>query len=122
MTSRSRLGKGLGALFPALPGEDDETPTDTSQQQGYNEPNSGNKRPALQELDTESNGQKRSATSSTVRDKAKQERSIIHSDHASSQQVASADSSKSRRKRSNNAKQKRVSIPRSLNGDVSRET
>ena len=122
MTSRSRLGKGLGALFPALPGEDDETPTDTSQQQAYKEPKPGNKRPALQELDTESNGQKRSATSSTVRDKAKQEHSIIHSYHGSSQQVASANSSKSRRKRSNNAKQKRVSIPRSLNGDVSRET
>ncbi|MEE3341367.1 MAG: chromosome partitioning protein ParB, partial [Bifidobacterium merycicum] len=29
MASKSRLGKGLGALFPALPGEDHEQHTDS---------------------------------------------------------------------------------------------
>ena len=121
MTSRSRLGKGLGALFPALPGEDDETNAGKSQQQDSKASNSGNKQPTLQGLGAESKEQKRQENDATVKDKTKHERSTTHSDHADSQPVALSKSSRSGRKRDITG-QKRVSISGASNGDVSRET
>ena len=121
MTSRSRLGKGLGALFPALPGEDDETNAGKSQQQDSKASNSGNKQPTLQGLGAESKGQKRQESDETVKDKTKQECSTKDSDHADSQPAALSKSSESGHKRVSTG-QKRVSISGSLNKDVSRET
>ena len=121
MTSRSRLGKGLGALFPALPGEEDETNADKGQQQDNKVPNSGNKQPTLQGLGAEPDGHHRTETDVSEKDGAKGERSTTHSGRASSQQAASVKSSESGRTRSTMG-QKRVSISESLNVDVSRET
>ena len=122
MTSRSRLGKGLGALFPALPGEDDENNADNnSRRQDNKVPNSSNKQPIFQGLGAESNGQKRLEKDDTTKGKAKLERSTQHSDRAGSELADSAKSSKSGRKRTN-AGQKRVSISKSIADDVSRET
>ena len=121
MTSRSRLGKGLGALFPALPGEDDETNADKSRQQDNEVQNSGNKQPTLQGLPTESDGQQRQVRDASEKDKAKREHSTTHSGRASSQLAATAASSKSGHKRSN-TRQRRVSVSESLGANVSRET
>lgn len=122
MTSRSRLGKGLGALFPALPGEDDENNADNnSRRQDNKVPNSSNKQPIFQGLGAESNGQKRLEKDDTTKGKAKSERSTQHSDRAGSELADSAKSSKSGRKRTN-AGQKRVSISKSIADEVSRET
>ena len=121
MTSRSRLGKGLGALFPALPGEDDKTNADKSRQQDNEVQNSGNKQPTLQGLPTESDGRQRQVRDASEKDKAKREHSTTHSGRASSQLAATAASSKSGRKRSNTG-QRRVSISESLGANVSRET
>jgi len=121
MTSRSRLGKGLGALFPALPGEEDETNADKGRQQDNKVPNSSNQQPTLQGLGAESDGHHRTETDVSEKDGAKGERSTTYSGPASSQQAASVKSSESGRKRSNMG-QKRVSISESLNVDVSRET
>ena len=121
MTSRSRLGKGLGALFPALPGEDDETNADKGRQQDNKVPNSGNKQPTLQGLGAESDGRLRKDIDASEEDGAKRERSTTHSGSTSTQLAASAKSSGIGRKRSNKG-QKRVSISESLKEDVSRET
>ena len=121
MTSRSRLGKGLGALFPALPGEDDETNADKSRQQDNEVQNSGNKQPTLQGLPTESDGQQRQVRDASEKDKAKREHSTTHSGRANSQLAATAASSKSGHKRSNTG-QRRVSVSESLGANVSRET
>ena len=121
MTSRSRLGKGLGALFPALPGEDDETNTDKSRQQDNEVSNSGNRQPTLQGLPAESDGQQRPVTDASEKVGAERERSTKHSGRASSQLMATTTSSKNSRKRTN-TRQRRVSISDSLDKDVSRET
>ena len=121
MTSRSRLGKGLGALFPALPGEDDETNADKGRQQDNEVQNSGNKQPTLQGLGAESDGRLRKDIDASEEDGAKRERSTTHSGSTSTQLAASAKSSGIGRKRSNKG-QKRVSISESLKEDVSRET
>ena len=121
MTSRSRLGKGLGALFPALPGEDDETNADKSRQQDNEVQNSGNKQPTLQGLPKESDGQQRRVRDASEKDKAKREHSTTHSGRANSQLAATGASSKSGHKRSN-TRQRRVSVSESLGVDVSRET
>ncbi len=121
MTSRSRLGKGLGALFPALPGEDDETNADNSRREDNKVPNPSNKQPALQGLGAESNGRKRLEKDDTAKGEAKPERRTRHSDPASSELADSERLSKSGRKHTNTG-QKRVSISKSLDGDVSRET
>ena len=117
MTSRSRLGKGLGALFPALPGEDDETNADKGRQQDNKVPNSGNKQPTLQGLGAESDGRLRKDIDASEEDEAKRERSTTHSGSTSTQLAASTESSESGRKRSNKG-QKRVSISESLKEDV----
>ena len=121
MTSRSRLGKGLGALFPALPGEDDETTTDHNPQHNNKVPNSGDKQPTLQGLGAEPNGQERLKKSDTAKGEAKQERRTRHSDRAGSQLPASDKSAKSGHK-GTGTEQKRVSISKSLDENVSRET
>ena len=121
MTSRSRLGKGLGALFPALPGEDDETNVEKSRQQDDKVPNSGNEQPTLQGLSKQSAGQQGPLTDASEKEGAKRERKTMHSGRASSQLAATATSSKSGRKRSKTG-QRRVSISESLGEDVSRET
>ena len=121
MTSRSRLGKGLGALFPALPGEDDETNTDKSRPQDNKGLNSDNKQPTSQGLATGSDRKQRPMTDSSEKDGVKQERSTRHSGPASSQPAATTTSSKSGRKRVATG-QKRVSISESLSENVSRET
>ncbi|PXY86428.1 chromosome partitioning protein ParB [Bifidobacterium asteroides] len=121
MTSRSRLGKGLGALFPALPGEDDESNADKNRQQANKVSNSGNKQPTLQGLGAESDKRQRPRTDTAENDRASKEYSTTHSDRGSSQIAASAKSSESGRKRSKTG-QKLVSSSESLNMDVSRET
>lgn len=121
MTSRSRLGKGLGALFPALPGEDDETNTDNSRQPNNKAPNSGNKQPTLQGLGAEPNGQKRTEQGATTKGKAKSEHSARYSERAGSQLKSSEKSSKSGHQRTNTGR-KRVSISESFDENVSRET
>ena len=122
MTSRSRLGKGLGALFPALPGEVDEINAGMSQRQNNKAPYSANQHPELKEPDTESHGMQHSVKNTTLKGRAKPERSTVHSSHSSSHKAASGNSSNSVRKHSHNIKQTRVSISQSLNEDVSRET
>ena len=121
MTSRSRLGKGLGALFPALPGEEDESNADKNRQQANKVPNSGNKQPTLQGLGAESDKQQLPRTDTAENDGASKEHSTTHSDRGSSQIAASTKSSESGRTRSKTG-QKRVSSSESLNVDVSRET
>ncbi|WP_416517435.1 ParB/RepB/Spo0J family partition protein [Bifidobacterium asteroides] len=121
MTSRSRLGKGLGALFPALPGEDDETNTDKSRPQDNKGLNSDNKQPTSQGLATGSDRKQRPMTDSSEKDGVKKEHGTTHSGRASSQLAATTTSSKSGRKRAATG-QKRVSISESLSENVSRET
>ena len=121
MTSRSRLGKGLGALFPALPGEDDETNADKSRQQDNEVLNSGNRQPTLQGLPAESDGQQLPVTDASEKDGDKRGQSTTHPGRAGSQLMATTTFSKSSRKRTN-SRQRRARIPDSLDKDVSRET
>lgn len=121
MTSRSRLGKGLGALFPALPGEDDETNADKSQQQDNKVLDSGKKQPTLQGSRTEADEQQRPVTIASGNDGAKRVHSTARPGRVSSQVAASANSYKSGRKHPTTG-QKPVSISGSLNENVSRET
>lgn len=121
MTSHSRLGKGLGALFPALPGEDDETSVDKNGQQDNRVLDSGNKQATLQGSLTGSDEQQHPETNASEKDRAKKERNTTDSGRVSSQLAALTNSYKSGRKRSN-AGQKRVSISESPNENVSRET